>query len=264
MKKVCIVSIPRTGTNYLCSLLAQHVAIDSRYEIFHRKQPFSIKESELNDFFDELYLKSKPITNEEKASILIAHPIKFTNFLIKNSRNNILSYKIFPWHLDRNTLVKELLNDPDTVFLICKRKAIDSYISKEKASLVSTYRKVDTTNIKPEINFKDYKKWYNQRENWYQFIETALITSKSKSKVIYYEDFSRKDDTSNLNFVIKCIESLGIKLHTLNYAKTTFTKQDKNEDYAKKVENWEEFLNNVNKEGWQDKIESYFNMKKIK
>lgn len=259
MKKVCIVAIPRTGTNYLCSLLNQHPDIDSRLEIFHNKKPYSINNNEIDAFIRELNIKRKTDSIEEVVKIIGENPMKLTNYLLKNSKKNILSYKIFPWQLNFNMLKKDIICDKDTVFLFCKRKTIDSYISKEKALITSEYNNVNTTNIKININFEDYKIWYVRMQRWYKYMEETIKNNNQKITTILYEDFIKCNDDINLKYILNYLEKLDIELKEIDSnVSSCQKKQDNNNDYTKKVLNWNDFFHDAIKENWEDRIESYF------
>lgn len=260
MKKICIVAIPRTGTNYLCSLLSQHKDIDSKREIFHNKNHFSIKENEISDFLKMTNTRIAYNKTGEIIDFLSKHPRDLTTYLLKNSKSNILSYKIFPSHLNRSILIKEIINDKNTTFLICKRKPIDSYISREKARLTKMHTKINTTDLLISICFEDYKTWYVQMKEWYEFIEKTIQDNNQKMEIIYYEDFTKKTDLSNLANILEHIRKLNIPIEDIDSIKLSNLqqKQDNNTDYTKKVSNWSEFFNDVSKEKWEDKIEIHF------
>ncbi len=129
--------------------------------------------------------------------------------------------------------------------------------------MLSTYNKVDTTNIKPKLKFDDFKKWYDKNSHWYEFMENTLREYGRKVEVIYYDDFTKGSDTSNLNTILAHFEKLGIAIDKPEAIKSVyFVRQDKNNNYATKVDNWEEFYNDAVEKGLENSINDYFNEEK--
>jgi len=261
MKKIYIlVAIGRTGSNYFCKLLENFPLFISAYELFHNKCTYDLSDS-LNEYEQYTGKNFNKICNMELVDYIHEYPENLLDFFydqLVKSNKQIFSFKIFPEHLDFEK-VKSILRRDDVEVFFIKRYPIDSYVSMLKARAIGKWKFKDYTDVKPNIELNQYIKWHERKEEWYKSIKNYLSTIDKKSYTLYYEEFTKWDDSQNLQFILSKMLSEDEYVNTeRNKVMVTMKKQDQNDKPEDKVFNWDDFYRMCQASGWDKKLFSYF------
>ena len=234
-----IISYARTGSNYLCGLLNESFKdINSNYELFNIKECF-INENYKNlmiNFYKNMNLNEKS-RNE---------PIKFLKDLMNFSKENIISHKLFPEHLDIEK-VYEII-DNSNLIILNKRNFKDVYISKKRAidMMIKKYNNpwinINTTNYKVYFDVEEFKRTEKEYETWFSNVLKYIINKKKKYFIINYDTFHTLTIQKQQELLVNKI-SVIYPLTINNYNIKLIDKQDKSNNYETKIENYDEFLN---------------------
>lgn len=171
-------TFPRTGGNYLCSLLNSHPEIICHYEVFHLEEIY---------YADE-YHHLNLCTLKERDR----RPEEFLNRLWKASfSHNIVGFKIFPHH--NRTAFTQVMEDGSVRKLLLSRKnRIRTYVSlliAYKTNQWSTIVKVAEGNpIKVVVDVNSLHKFVKENNKIYNELKKELKKSKQKFIELTYED----------------------------------------------------------------------------
>lgn len=260
IKVLVFIAVGRTGSNYLFSLLDNCPMFLNTYELFHNQCIYALEDT--LDAFNE-------VTGETFEAIcdpLLIHrvhhdPERLINFLkmrCEQEQKQYLTFKIFPEHLDRES-VRAILERPDVEAFFIKRTPIDSYVSELKARQSGQWKHGDNTDVKPLLYLKQFIEWYEEKSQWYGDMEATLARLNKKAPCFEYEAFTRHGDMENLEGVLSVLHGNHRAAAALHAEKlvNTFTKQDKGEVLADKVANWDAFMEEVRAKGWENKMDNY-------
>ncbi len=261
MKKIYIlVAIGRTGSNYFCKLLENSPLFISAYELFHNKCIYDLSDC-LNEYEQYTGKNFNKICDTELMDYIHEYPENLLDFFysqLVKSNKQIFSFKIFHGQLDFEK-VKSILRRDDVEVFFIKRYPIDSYVSMLKAMATGKWKFKDSTDVKPKIKLNQYIKWYEEREEWYKSVKNYLSTIDKKSYSFYYEEFTKWDDSQNLQFILSKMLGEDEYVNTeKNKVMVTMKKQDQNDKPEDKVLNWDDFYTMCQSSDWDKKLFSYF------
>ncbi len=250
------ISLPRTGTNYICELLHNHYKIISHYEIFHKHKFYARGNKKIisliNDEYSRSFLDYKDIS---LIKWIHDHPDKLFTILKKSSIKNYFSFKIFPGQLETDLIKKIIIGDNSIKKILIKRNLLDVYISKEIALKSKKWGHIDTSKIQVKINFDEFLKWFNWVNEWYQLFENELINTGQNFSVISYEGLHcQKSDKDKFIYLINFLRTVGINLELQNVVNkikfnTSYKKQDQRANIANKIIDYVEFKKKLHNAG---------------
>lgn len=211
-KTICILSYPRTGSNWLCEALEGPDSFSS-YELFNEEplQFYSYviflmnsvyrTDSVIVDHFSKVFAPvnfnlSPQIKIEINQSIRKAigpysidffHAVKKLIYSI--DRNFV--FKVFPQQIERNSLdLNQLVNSAEYTILNYRNNLLDSFISLKKASLSEHWFSFDKHNYLEKIQWdrQEYQAYATDTLASFKMFKDAC--EKIPSKVIYlsYEE----------------------------------------------------------------------------
>lgn len=244
----CFISRPRTGTNYLMSLLRSSPSIDARTEIFHPNVPYGLNDDEIESAIGQSVAS---LTDHEKAVLVRRNPQKICDTLRDKSRQIgiPIAFKVFPRHLDFAMLNDVIIASDNITKIIVDRRPIDSYISMIKANELQEWTFVDTTAIRPTINAQQFCHWYERNQRWYEKIAEKLKIDGQAILALHYEEFTCGSNAENYRFIANRLADFGIALTQAAIpVSSRHTKQDKSVSVHDKVANYEEFIRDLGEE----------------
>ncbi len=237
VKKIILVSHPRSGSSYVNRLLGNFDKINIVMEPFHQYEDVStahvraILSNKYADFIS--HLKHLNTSLYEYAH---NKPKEFIELIGDHTECEYLALKIFPDHLSDEKLEALLASSSVVIFL--RRNPLHSYISSRIANQFEIWGGKDTSKIKVSIDEESYIKWNNR--NW-SFLEKAKTIVKQHE----LEYFDLKYET--LLDPDKAIKHIGylLKAHHINaQPKSNLAmgskKQDQRESALDKVSNIDE------------------------
>lgn len=181
-----ILAAPRTGSNFLCTLLNSHPDILCHHEIFNPKEVFY----------------ALPLRNTSFHLATVAerdqHPLEFLSRVWEQSRGNAcVGFKMT--HRQNLIVFNTILADPHIEKIVLKRKnRIKTHVSKliaEHRGIWEYYGEftlpkhptricIDLDRLHQDIEFNN---------NYYAEIETRLHQTHQASCVVTYEDLDQKN-----------------------------------------------------------------------
>ncbi|MDY6783075.1 MAG: sulfotransferase [Cyanobacteriota bacterium] len=217
-EKFVILTVPRTGSSYLCNALNGHPEILCHGELFHPKKIFS---------------------NTKKNSHVNLGSIQFRNFLPKrfmkrvweqNFEYSAVGLKLFPKHSEK--ALNLILEDPEIKkVLLLRRNRIKSYVSlqialktKEWSLKGFTSKKTTETNRLTSIKVKPRKlqQYVEKTDRFYENMRQKLTASNQKYLEIAYEDMLGTDSEA---IKAELLEFIGVSVNP-EYLKSSLKKQN--------------------------------------
>ena len=242
INEICCISMGRTGTNYLCSLL------DSVNNIVSCREIFSFDKCYVPEYVENEIKKRLNLTNDKEVTKWAhEHIFKFMNILreIKIHNNkSYLFYKIFlcSWQLNYDQLEKNFMTNPNIGYFYLTRNYLSVYVSLKKAQQINCWNKINTSNVKIIFNpneFNNYVKLYDDMFN--KILKLCKKYDRKLLIITYEEMMNYESDIERLEFIRnKFMDKFGVKLELPEQISTKFFKQD-NSDIKDSISNYNDF-----------------------
>jgi hypothetical protein len=245
-KFVCILGIARTGTNHLGMILHEVPEIDSRRELFHPVRCWSIRPEELREFarrsgeaFPCLCEDSQTIRAVRRRPGLVLDCM--ADMMAADKR--VICFKVFRDQLSARQVRTAIISRPDTIIIFIRRRPIDAYVSQRKACQIHKWTRIDTTQIKVDIDAGRYVRWWRETSKWYRQLEAACWSMNKPFYELSYEDDIDRDPIEVARRFCAVVEQGGLAPFTLSQGNPIvgLTRQDQNRDVSDRVGNWAEF-----------------------
>ena len=251
MKEICIVAVPRTGTNHLVNLWRSFQSHESLPEIFHPESAYGL-EHLASALEDNLKIDERDGSEAQLAQVMRSNPnaaLDALRDILSTKGIKSFSYKIFPEHLaDKN--LRPVLSRHDSIIVLVKRAQIDSFISLKKALLLGQWYNRDTTETQVTLDWSEFKKFKEQQIKWYSLVDKILHEENLPYVTLTYEGDICGSPIDHLLVAQSVARDLGVNLEfNRNEILGGLSKQDTKKDYFSKVSNWKEFCNDGRKAG---------------
>ncbi|MEZ5831878.1 MAG: sulfotransferase [Dongiaceae bacterium] len=245
-KLVCILGVGRTGTNHLATVLSKVPGIDSRRELFNPDRIWMMHPHELAEIARRVG-KPLPCSPEDRQTInaIRRQPGLALDCLVDlmAPERRVLVFKVFRDQLSVRQVKKAIISRPDTAIVFIRRRPIDTYVSHRKAGRINKWVKVDTTQMKVEIDPRKYLRWWRQTTAWYRGLEAACWSmGKPFHEMTYEEDIAASPVTGARRFC-DILEECGLEPFALpeDDPELGLTRQDRTDDVRARMANWPEF-----------------------
>ncbi len=151
-----------------------------------------------------------------------------------------VEFKALPGHLSAPHF-EAVLREFRPIGIFLYRTPIDVFISLEKAKTLGRYRRVDTTDVKPEISARGFMTWKFKQQNHYQMAAYLFRKSGLRTLPISYEDMYA-DTRSPCAYVQDRMKEVGVDLGSyVEDGSQMMNRQDRTSERAQKVANWDAF-----------------------
>jgi Sulfotransferase domain len=250
------ISLPRTGTNYLCELLHHHHKIESHYEIFHKHKFYGRDRNKIINYLNNKY--STTFSNYQDPMLIKwihEKPQELLLVLKELSPNQYFSFKVFPGQLDFDLIKETILNDRSVKKILVKRNLVDVYISRQNAMKLEKWGHINTSEMKLEINFDEFLRWFNWVNQWYKLFEEGLSSSGQAYSVLTYRGLhSHQTEKDKFIYLINFLRTVGINLELQQVAanlknSVVYKKQDTRASISEKIANYPEFKAQMSNQG---------------
>lgn len=247
---ICVIAVPRTGSNRLCSLLEVFPEIRVKYEIFHPDRAMSL-EWESERLAPLAGLPGAPVHDPDLVSWVRAHPAQVLDFLIDlYPRHKYVTFKLFPGHLTRQQFAETVVTRDDVAFIVLSRRAIDTFTSYLKAERVGAYAGVDTTSMKVTADASNFARRLEDWRSWYDFCLQQIASSSRPAVFMTYESCLRERDMTAIRLLVPYINSLGHAVRSPPVPQhLTFAAQDRSSTPSDRIENWHTFRGDLKAAG---------------
>lgn len=256
-RAVCLISVARTGTNHLISLLQGSCPdLIPAAEIFHKKTVFVGDDGVRQALAARLGVADDAATAPEFVEAVRADPsrtIDVLDSLRQQAGVTCFVFKVFPDHLDWPVVRRAILARHDVVPIFIVRRVIDQYISFQKAMASGVWRDTDTTNVKVDLSADHFQKWLNNRRRWYDEHRRFLdLIGQPYETLRYEDDIDAKPGVAVARFR-QAAKSLGIPLADLDAPVAGgMERQDRAASPDDKVSNWPAFESELRSRGLLD------------
>ncbi|MGD0190895.1 MAG: hypothetical protein ABSD74_09165 [Rhizomicrobium sp.] len=244
---VCILAVPRTGSSHASSLLRRCPELNVKGEIFNRSTQMPARDL-------GALASASGKSGEDSAAIIEwcrSNPASTLETLYQAGGYQILVFKLFAGHVAKELIRDQLFSRDDVRYILLGRRPIESFISVQKAKIVSSFKRVDTTPLKPELDADEFIIWAKRVRGWYKWLGKQMDTQKHPSATLSYErDLDGKADDEALAHILGLLDTLGISdIRPPKFVAGT-VRQDREQDFRKRVSNWTEF------EAWLSSVPS--------
>jgi hypothetical protein len=255
---LCIVGIARTGTNHLAAVLDSIPEIDTRRELFNPLKCWTMHPDELA----ELSRRSgkvfpHSVESPQTVEVIRRHPGLALDCLadLKKPDKRILCFKVFRGQLSRRQVKKAIISRPDTIIVFARRRPIDAYVSYRKATYIKQWARVDTTDLKVNLDAAAFVKWWGLTSTWFLRLEAACWAMGKPFHRLSYEDDIDCPPAESARRFCAILEANGIRNLTMPPEDKAIglTRQDLNREVENRVANWPEFHRRLSEMGALDK-----------
>jgi LPS sulfotransferase NodH len=243
---ICTFATARTGSNRMQSLMANCQGLNLKAELFHRETIWAWSEEDI----EAVAARAETEDDQELRTWRADHPGETLDILYESGGERLLVFKIFPHHLRRDVICRDLFSRDDIAFSMLRRRPIESYISLMKARKSKIYDTVDTTTFHPVLNAKQFVTWALQTRDWYYWLSDEFRTRGIPCADLSYEREVGIDDPEEaLSRILSILGDQGIPdLKLKRKPVSGLQKQDKEENYKNRVANWDEFAAELDSE----------------
>lgn len=253
------IAIPRTGTNFLCSLLHHHPLITSYYEIFHPQKFYTGLHNNAEIIIRHINQKYSVNFSDNEDIELIEwihnEASKLINVLGDINSEKYVSFKLFPNHLKHQTIESAIINNKNIKKILVKRNLLAAYTSHEIALKTNKWNNFNTSEIRIFLSVEKFAKWVNWAEEWYRLFENNYSLGNKECFVINYEDIhAQKTNTDKLIYIdsflrgIELEPAIEYQLPNINHISMT-QKQDTRKNLEDKIINYQEFIKKAKDQG---------------
>ena len=255
---VCLVSVARSGTNYLASLLSRISEVAVRHEIFNKSRCQTMHRDELAEF-SRRSGQNFPLLcdHPEAVSALRRHPGIAVDCLadFMPPDKALLFFKVFRLQLLVHEVRKAIIERPDTIIVVLRRRPIDTFISLRKALHQQQWYGQDTTGLKISIDADDFIGWWGRTNAWFHDVEAACWTANKPLHRLQYEDDVNVPAANVIARFHEILAQHGMsKLTVLPEGEPSeIRRQDRNSELHDRVANWSEFAQCLRDKGFLEK-----------
>jgi Sulfotransferase family len=260
---ICMVTVARSGTNHLGSVLESIAEIDVRNELFNKTRCWEMHQRE----FAELSRRSGKTfpyscDSPEAIKVIRRRPGLVMDCLtdLMAPEKRLLYFKVFRLQLSVRQVRTALLRRPDTIVIVLRRRPIDTFISLRKALYLEHWRHTDTTKVRINIDAGDFIGWWGRTSAWFRKVEAACWAMNKPFHRMSYEDDLNVPAEKTLDRFREILASHGVTDLTIASDGTTgeFKRQDRNRDLGGRVANWPEFQQRLSDMGLLERAFSPF------
>lgn len=186
------------------------------------------------------------ISSENYRSYALNNPMEYIDFIESNVDPNteFLFSKIqIPYLMSKHEdMIKKILSRKNCELVIVKRNILDSFISEKKARYVNRWNTTDTTNLRINIDPKEFFENYCKTVGYYKRLEDIIEKMGKKYIVLNYEKIHKlKNNNEKIDFVLKNLKMLQIcnDIDDTKFdEKELLKRQDKNDKNCNKISNY--------------------------
>jgi len=213
-------------------MLARDPSCHCKWELFHPRWIGGLDEHE------RAALATRANSVEAIANWRALQPGAVIDLLLELNPSGTLVLKVFPRHLRRRLLRREVFGRSDTAFAVVTRRPIDSFVSAIKAGILGTYSRVDTTTLRPNLDPHGFDRWARSRYNWYRWIDCSFKQAGVEPVRIDYDRTIAVDPAAA---AAGLATRIGLEFTPTEKGSGGYFRQDTTDDYRDRVANWDAF-----------------------
>ncbi len=170
------------------------------------------------------------------------HPAETLEALHGAWEPQIVAFKLFPYHLPEELIESEIFARKDVAFAVLRRRPIESYISTVKAKSVGVFKKVDTTEMKPELSAENFMVWARRMRTWFTWVRRSLeARNEPFARISFERHVHGLSGEESLGLILDLLRPLGFDHIGMPGEIIEGERQDREPDYRNRVANWDAF-----------------------
>lgn len=257
---ICIIGTRRTGSNHLMNVVSNFRDLEATGELFSRHRIIGI-----HRLLPQLRRATGMPIPDADDKALHAHarenPGAFLDALelaVRHKRKRAYCFKVFEDQLSREAIETQVLSRPGMRSALLVRRALDTYISLAKATLLDEWMTRDTTATPVVLDAGSFASWLEGERAWYgHWLARAKARGETPLIMTYEEDIDRPNRVVLRRFAAMA-RGLGIPLAPpLLVRNRGLARQDRNRDLAARVANWDEFVADLDRLGLREAARGY-------
>jgi hypothetical protein len=236
---ICVIAVPRTGSNHVIRLLRNCAGLHVASEIFH-----ATWHNWVTAYLPMLTDISggEVVDVETFAAWKAAHPRTFVEAMAAARDGTPFVFKLFPRHLPPDVLRDAIFGAPGIGFIILKRRPIECFISARKALVEGKWVGASTTDTRASLELGAFETWALRTQEWYARVEAETAQRSLAVAHLTYERHIRGNDNRQaLAHLIAALSGLGIEDIEMPPIVKGLSVQDSEPDFRKRVANWDAF-----------------------
>ncbi|MEM8540460.1 MAG: hypothetical protein AAGF25_05840 [Pseudomonadota bacterium] len=249
---ILVLGVERSGTNRLLDIMRNLAEVEVRGEIFNPVSAGTIRENDMIALGNLAGIKFGSPSDQHLIDFLRGNVLFSIRWLLDRMPLNksLMSVKIFKSHVSHEIINEVLSAGIVSSVIFVNRRAIDCFVSLEKADVSGQWWGADTTHIRPILSLKKFAGYYLENQNWLSPLPRLVRANGLPLTSLSYE----KDiDCEDSEFLSNLRTALGMpNLSNSLSATSTITRQDQSASLSDKVENWEEFKRDLKSNGLYD------------
>ena len=211
------------------------VILDVEYEIFNSTA------TELSSKLNNKYLHDLMVVKYgiNYKSIITSKFYEILIYLKKICNKEFLIFKCFLNHLDSKK-IKYLIDNKiiHYTFILERTNIIDKFISLQKVRIHNSWSQKDTSNIQINFNISEYEKYKKKHIKIYDTFSNLV----KNTKYTYFKYNDIVDITDFVNKILDILPKLQVN-YEINNLQIFTNKQDNEENYSKKIKNYNDIKN---------------------
>jgi len=236
---ICVIAVPRTGSNHAVKLLQNcpglHIASEIFHAAWHSWVPGYIPM--LNEISG-----GEVVDADSFAAWKAAQPRALVNAMSSARAGVPFVFKLFPRHLEPEVLHHASFGIADIGFIIPKRLPIECSISAHKAETQGRWVGLSTTGTRPGLDVRAFERWAERTRERYGWVETETAQRSLAVAQLSHERHIRGNDNRQaLAHLLAALSGLGIKDIEMPAMVKGLAVQDREPDFRKRVAGWDAF-----------------------
>ena len=283
---ICLISVPRSGTNQVSTVLNNFARIEVYLEWFRPLGP-SFTTPEMVRRFSVLSGQSFRDHDDPAFGAWIHDNVDATLAELERSArpgSRAAMVKLFDDHLPRHDIQRHLFDRPGMHVLLVERTPIDTYVSFAKARTVKKWINYDTTDVRPVLDVAHFFRWHSGKSDWFGWLDAEIARRGLPVARLHYDRDIAPGTDHTMQRLAEVLHGFGLParlsarshaIRALGRLETTplrplvrasglptqlgLDRQDQAETRADKVANWDEFCQAVRaRDGSLDRFERFF------
>ena len=210
--------MPRTGSSYLSDCLSSLPGTLVLREIFNPRGRVGVLRLERAKIELERLLATRLEASDDPRlqSYFTSQPleaIEIVSGAVAEEQNALMVYKIINHQLERAKL-EAVLQQRRPAVIVLVRQRLDVWVSLMKAATVGKWHHQDTRDIEIGVDIDQFVKWFEEADDWYQFVMEVTGKLGLRLLVLDYDRHLDRPPEEIRRSIASWLRALDIRLPT--------------------------------------------------
>ncbi len=248
---VILLSAPRSGTTQLAGMLRSYAKLNFLGETFHGGKHCISSWSHFHADAKPVITRAAcailgrpPLNSSEAFRAIKRDPVKALRIIAESDSSpaTTFAFKVFPGHISLSEFGK-ILKAVRCDVIVVSRSPVDTYISRLKADKLGIWKKIDTTEIKPNIYEEKFREYHEDISNYFRAYYDVARRSANNVVTLSYDQIYKSGNPPD-QVVDMMLRDLGLDVGDCA-TEQVLQPQDRTPNRANKVSNWDEFVEGI-------------------